>query len=449
MAPITLSRTNACAALALLAALHVGAVLASDPEMGWVRDSTPTPQSRAMMRVLQEADAYGLQSQDYYGAWTEALTPVASDGKLSEAAAARFDQSLSAAAARFLDDVHFGRIDPKAAGFNLGSPRPPLNIPVLLSQLQGSGNVARVVASLEPPFLHYQLLKEALARYRLLATGSVIPSPAELRSAPYARRIRQIELTLERWRWLPVFDTPPIIVNIPQFRLFAFSSTQDRKSQILQMDVIVGRTFPSAQTPVFVADMRYLVFRPYWDVPFSITRREMLPAIRANPAYLDREHLELVNGAGDRAPVVSPTPAAIDALASGRLRLRQRPGADNALGLVKFMLPNPYNVYLHSTPAHQLFLRSRRAFSHGCIRVSDPVSLATFVLGNAPDHWTRQTVESAMQGRDDVRVNLAKPIRVLILYGTALATEEGPVLFFDDLYGHDRKLEQLLRLPPI
>lgn len=399
-----------------------------------------------MMGVLRDATAFGLRPQDYRGPWDS--SPVASPGgDDAPAAVAQFDESLSASVAHFLHDIHFGRIDPRAAGFNLAGTRAPLNLPLLLAQLQTTDAPDRVISSVEPQFLHYRLLKDALARYRLLASGALAPSPAEMRSAPFVQRVRQIELTLERWRWLPAFDTPPIIVNIPQFRLFAFHSTEDRKSQILQMDVIVGRTFLRTQTPVFVADMREVIFRPYWDVPYSITQREMLPAIRKNPAYLAHEHLELVSGPGDTAPLVAASPEAIAALAAGKLRLRQRPGPDNALGLIKFVLPNPYNVYLHSTPARQLFLRSRRAFSHGCIRVSDPVALATLVLGNAG--WTPQSIQAAMNGPDDVRVRLAKPIRVLILYGTALATEDGPVLFFDDLYGHDRKLEKLLGLAAV
>jgi murein L,D-transpeptidase YcbB/YkuD len=261
-----------------------------------------------------------------------------------------------------------------------------------------------------------------------------------------ARRVRQIELTLERWRWLPTFDSAPIIVNIPQFRLFAFRSTQDLKADILQMNVIVGRTFLNTRTPVFVADMRYLIFRPYWDVPYSITMREMLPAIRTKPGYLDAQRLEVVQGDDDTAVPMEPTPENIEALAAGKLRLRQRPGPDNALGLVKFMLPNSYNVYLHSTPAHGLFSESKRAFSHGCIRVSDPAALAAQVLQGTAGDWTPERITTTMNGDTTVRVNLAKPIRVMILYGTALATEAGTILFFDDIYGHDRKLEALLGL---
>jgi len=175
-------------------------------------------------------------------------------------------------------------------------------------------------------------------------------------------------------------------------------------------------------------------------------KREMLPQIRSNPGYLAAQHLEIVRGEEQTAEPMSPSPGNIEALAAGKLRLRQRPGADNALGLVKFMLPNPYNVYLHSTPAHRLFGESRRAFSHGCIRVSDPVTLAAHVLQGAPGDWTPAAIEVAMNGSITFRINLAKPIRVMILYGTALATEAGTVLFFEDLYGHDRKLETLLGL---
>jgi murein L,D-transpeptidase YcbB/YkuD len=178
--------------------------------------------------------------------------------------------------------------------------------------------------------------------------------------------------------------------------------------------------------------------------------REMLPVISTDPGYLGRHDMEIVRGAGDNATPVSATPENIDALASGALRLRQRPGPRNSLGLVKFVLPNAYNVYLHGTPAQELFGKSRRAFSHGCIRVRDPVGLAEYVLRNQPEPWTRERIEEAMQhGKDSQRVQLAQPIRVFVVYGTALATEAGKVLFLDDIYGHDRRLEALLGLEPV
>jgi murein L,D-transpeptidase YcbB/YkuD len=266
---------------------------------------------------------------------------------------------------------------------------------------------------------------------------------AEL-TKPLARRARQIELTMERWRWLPSeLVTAPIIVNIPQFRLFAFESTSDSEAHIRQMDVIVGKAFEATQTPVFSADMTYLIFRPYWEVPYSITLKEIVPAARTNPASIEKHQMEIVRGSGDAATVMPSTAENVELLAKGILRVRQKPGPNNALGLVKFMLPNPYNVYLHSTPAQALFSESRRDFSHGCVRVSDPVGLAQYVLRDSPE-WTREKIQAAMNGANPTTVTLKNRIRVFFVYGTALATERGDVLFFDDIYGHDQRLEEAL-----
>ena len=266
---------------------------------------------------------------------------------------------------------------------------------------------------------------------------------AEL-TRPLDTRVRQIELTLERWRWLPAeLVSAPIIVNIPQFRLFAFESTQDSEAKIRQMDVIVGKAFEGKETPVFAADMTYLIFRPYWDVPYSIAQKEIVPAARRDLGYLEKHQMEMVRGGGDSAPALASTRENVELLAKGTLRVRQRPGPDNSLGLVKFMLPNPYNVYLHSTPAQSLFGQSRRDFSHGCVRVSDPKGLAAYVLRDSPE-WTSARIEEAMNGTTPLTVKLKQPIRVFIVYGTALATENGEVSFFDDIYGQDARLEAAL-----
>jgi murein L,D-transpeptidase YcbB/YkuD len=492
---------------------------ASGGALLWSRDGHATEQARALLRVLQEAESYGLRTQDYA---PESLGPApdvpAGALAANAQALAHFDVRLSTAALRFISDLHFGRVAPQAAGFQLDQPREPFDLGLALKNVAGAPDVPAALTAVEPGFYHYKLLKEALAHYRTMALEphltelppvtatvkvgdayagapqlrrllavlgdlppggeSAAPEPtfdANLSAAvrtfqqrhgltpdgvlgkstltvlqtPLAQRIRQISLTLERWRWLTPFKTPPIIVNIPQFQLFAFRTTEDRVADILQMNVIVGRTFQHTQTPVFEKDMRYVVLRPYWDVPYSITKKEMLPKIRANPRYLTAQRLEIVNGQSDSSPVVAPTPENIELLAAAKLRLRQQPGEDNALGLVKFMFPNSYNVYLHSTPAHRLFQESVRAFSHGCIRVADPLALATLVLKDAPGDWTREKVQAAMNGTRTIRVNLTRPINVLILYATALATEAGPVLFFDDIYGYDKKLERQLGLAPV
>jgi len=430
------------------------AVYASRRALLWVADGRPTPAALALLRTLQQADAYGLEPQDYDAAGLAAVAAgtvgpgLATGGRVNTGDVtggetvqrwATFDVNLSAAALKLLCDLHYGRIDPHAAGFDLGTRRTDdLDLARELLSLAATADIGPRLAAIEPQFLHYRLLERALPRYRLLAVSEPAASV----------QVRKIELTLERWRWLPPFRTPPIIVNIPEFRLFAFRTTADRSADILQMDVIVGRTFPRARTPVFVADMTSVIFRPYWDVPRDIMLREELPKIRAHPGYLAAQHLEIVSGATDAATPLPPTPATLDALASGAARLRQRPGPDNALGLIKFDLPNRYDVYLHSTPAQQLFLRQRRAFSHGCIRVSDPVALAALVLRDTPGDWTRARIVAAMNGTQTFRVRLAQPVRVIILYGTVLAKEDGEVLFFRDLYGQDRRLARLLGLPP-
>jgi L,D-transpeptidase YcbB len=482
----------------------------------WSSRGTVTPQAHALLLVLEDAAAYGLETKDYLGIQGPSVPPAGGPGDAVQWA--RFDANLSAAALRFISDLHFGRVSPDAAGFKLREQRPPFDLAAALKAVATAPDVTTALAATEPPFYHYALLKQALAHYRQAArlpeltqlppvpkhlkVGATYDGSPALRSflsavgdlpasypatasdltydralsdavrsfqlrhgltqdgllgkatlasleTPPAQRIRQITLTLERWRWLTPFKTPPIIVNIPQFRLFAFRTTEDRVADILQMDVIVGRTSPLAQTPVFEGNMRYVILRPYWDVPYNITRHEMLAKIEANPGYLSRERLEIASGPSDSSPAVPPTEENLSALASGRFRLRQLPGEDNALGLVKFMFPNEYNVYLHSTPARELFKQSVRTFSHGCIRVSDPLSLATLVLKDAPGDWSREKIDATMHGTTTVRVDLKQPINVLILYGTALATEAGPVYFFDDIYGYDRKLERQLGLAPI
>jgi L,D-transpeptidase YcbB len=486
----------------------------------WSSGGLVTAQGRALVNILKTASTFGLLPGDY-AADPIAVTAAHLDKESSSAEFSRFDQLLTHAAVRFICHVHYGRVNPRVAGFELVDARNDLDVAVTVGALATAPDVAGAAAAAEPHYYHYALLKSALSRYRaltadpdltdlpgigrrsihpgdaysgatalrklLLAVGDLSQQDAD-RSAPagqtldailgealkrfqdrhgldtdgaigastyaalttpMAQRVRQIELTLERWRWLPTFDTPPIIVNIPEFRLFAFNTTADRVASILQMPVIVGQTYPSKRTPVFVGDLKFVIFRPYWDVPRSITLREMLPQIRAHPDYLERNDFEIVRGESDDAQIMSPNPDAIAALAAGQLRLRQRPGEDNALGLIKFLFPNAHNVYMHSTPAHRLFLASRRAFSHGCIRVSDPTALAAYVLRNTGKLWDNARIEAAMHDSHSLRVELRDPIRVMILYGTAMATEAGPVQFFDDIYGHDRKLELLLGLRPV
>jgi murein L,D-transpeptidase YcbB/YkuD len=283
-------------------------------------------------------------------------------------------------------------------------------------------------------------LKRFQTRHGLDADGVLGASTYRALTTPFSARVQQIELSLERIRWLPTpLASPPIIVNIPQFRLFAFRTVEDSAQDILQMNVIVGEAFRARRTPVFAAEMRYVVLQPYWDVPRSILVKELLPDIRRKPGWLQSHDYEIVRGDGDDARPLPPTAENIDLLERGTLRLRQKPGPTNALGHVKFMFPNKHNVYLHDTPARDLFNRSRRAFSHGCIRVSDPMGLLAHVMRDEPA-WTTERRDQALALDAPTRLPLARTIPVFILYGTALATEAGPVFFFEDLYAQDAPL---------
>ncbi len=285
-----------------------------------------------------------------------------------------------------------------------------------------------------------EALRKFQDRHGVNIDGALGAATFRLLTTPLTRRVRQIEYSLERARWLPPrLDSPPILVNIPQFRLFAFSTASDREDTLLQMKVVVGKIYPRNNTPVFAADLRYIVLRPYWDVPRSILRDELLPRIEANTAWLAANNFEIVAGAGDDGKVAAATPDNIAALRAGTLRLRQKPGGGNALGVAKFLFPNSHNVYLHGTTAQGLFAEARRAFSHGCIRVEDPLRLAEFVLRNDPN-WNRAALDAAAMNSTSRRINLATPVRVFIMYATAIATEAGNVLFFEDIYGHDAKL---------
>jgi len=278
------------------------------------------------------------------------------------------------------------------------------------------------------------------SRHGLESDGVIGRATFAALTTPLSARVQQIELSLERIRWLPLpLSSPPIIVNIPQFRLFAFRTVQDSAQDILQMDVIVGEAFRARRTPVFAAEMRYVVLRPYWDVPRSILLKELLPDIRKRPEWLEEHDYEIVRGPGDDATSVPATPQNIELLARGDLRVRQKPGASNALGSVKFMFPNKHDVYLHDTPARNLFKRSSRAFSHGCIRVSDPMALLAHVMRDDAT-WNTERRDQALAVDAPTRVMLPHRIPVFILYGTALATEDGRVLFFEDLYHQDAPL---------
>lgn len=292
-------------------------------------------------------------------------------------------------------------------------------------------------------------LVEAVRRFQArhgLDTDAVIGrgTVAALNVTP-SQRVRQIELALERLRWLPQRSGRPVLaINIPMFRLWAWDAGAPESAPALAMEVIVGRAVRT-QTPVFADEMTHLIFRPYWNVPRSILRNEVLPAVARDPGYLARHDMEIVSGPGDDAKPVAATPEALEAARAGALRIRQRPGPKNSLGLVKFIFPNDDNVYLHGTPARELFARSRRDFSHGCVRVQNPPALAQWLLKDQPA-WHAERIAAAMEGTKTQQANLSAPVPVLLYYLTAaVSPDDGLLHFADDIYGHDAALDRALK----
>ncbi len=280
-------------------------------------------------------------------------------------------------------------------------------------------------------------------RHALTPDGVLGPATLTALNTPFAHRVRQIELALERLRWLPPLDaTRFLVVNIPAFELFAFDSAGGQGAPKLFMKVVVGKALDT-RTPLLFEQMRYVEFRPYWNVPRSILVREILPILRRNHSYLRAHDMEVV-GPGDSVIGDAIDTSVLSRLSTGELRVRQRPGPKNAMGPVKFVFPNAESVYLHGTPEPELFYRERRDFSHGCIRVEDPAALAAWVLRDRPG-WGRAEVDAAMQGATRRRVLLTRPIPVAIYYTTAVAFPDGSVRFYPDVYGLDRALDEAMR----
>ena len=289
-------------------------------------------------------------------------------------------------------------------------------------------------------------LRAFQARHGLAVDGVLGQATLAQLNVPPAARVRQIELSLERLRWTPLLQGPRmIVVNVPEFVLRAYEVREGRAEVRLTMKVIVGKALDT-RTPLFDEAMRFIEFSPYWNVPPSIARAELVPRLRREPGYFEQQGFEFV--AGDGTVLRTLSDAHLARVLRGELRIRQRPGPANALGDIKFVFPNNDNIYLHHTPAPELFQRARRDFSHGCIRVEEPVALAKFVLQDAPE-WPEARILEAMAKGESATLRLKDPIPVVIAYSTTLVRHDGQLFFFPDLYGHDRLLDEALRNRPL
>ncbi len=259
-------------------------------------------------------------------------------------------------------------------------------------------------------------VKRFQRRFGLTEDGVVNANLVKEMNVPAVKRVQQLLLNLERMRWMPSRpDGELIMVNIPEFVLHV----TENKKKVFDMAVVVGKQ--GNNTMMFTGDLNQVVFSPYWNVPSSIVKEEILPELQKDPMYLEKENMEQVGMEGD-------LPA-----------IRQRPGAGNALGKVKFLFPNKFNIYFHDTPSKSLFKRDKRAFSHGCIRLSDPEKMANYLLRHN-DEWTPSRIVEAMNAGVEKFVKLKKSVPVFITYYTAWVDDEGLLNFREDIYKHDAKV---------
>ena len=472
----------------------------------WVERLAPSPQMNALLAAVGNADREGLDPATYNIGAVIAKRDLAATGFLTAKGfepreAGSLDVWLTYLYLKFSSDVADGISDLAHADTTWKIEPERFDPLAYLERALAENRVAESLVALTPDHPHYRALRDALARYReeaaqggwplvpvaarvkpgersafvsavaaRLAASADYTGPvpdahapaiygAELQDAvkrfqrrhgldddgviarrvvaemnvPIDARMRQIALNLERWRWLPRnLGDRYILVNIPAYQLDVW----DHSQVPLSMRVVVGKK--DSPTPVFEGRMTYVVFSPYWNVPPDIARDETLPALMMDARFLERTNMEVVDEKG-----TAVDPSSIDLNDPSRYRFRQRPGGANSLGLVKFMFPNEHNVYLHDTPADSLFARASRSFSHGCVRVEQPVALAEYLLRDQPE-WSPERIQEAMHADEERTVKLREAIPVYLGYWSASVTKDGQVQFAADVYGIDARQEALV-----
>ncbi len=317
-------------------------------------------------------------------------------------------------------------------------------LPQLLARLQLEGDATGTTSAsanyddyLSAAVKHYQ------QRHGLTDDGKLTQLTIDSLNVPLDQRVISIGNALEHWRWMPdEYVNPRVMVNLPEFWVRAYEPDH---SLAFKMKVVDGQAHGGHDTPVFVREMQYVIFRPYWNVPISIVKKELVGHLKGDgaQAYLDKHNYQVLDHSGKEA-----TGWTADDLAHSKFSIRQKPGAGNSLGLVKFLFPNEYNVYMHSTPEMNFFNLTRRDKSHGCIRLNDAEKMANWVLHNESADWTSDKIHAAMfsstPGGMNRQVTLQTTLPVSVTYLTATADEDGTMHFFDDIYGYDKQLDAAL-----
>ena len=475
----------------------------------WLVDGRPNQRARDLAAALRDAGTHGLDPADYDAAGVAARIGALDAAPATTAGAiAGTEIALGTSAVRLLHDLTLGRIDPATLRFDYDQRGKRERLERLVDELAGGTPLPMVLTETAPPLLESARLEEQLARYRALAAddarapvaikatlrpgdrfgdgkrlarwlialgdldedapvstsrydgalveavqhfqarhaltpdGRIGAGTAAALLVPAAIRARQIELALERSRWLPLLPRDrTIVANVPSFEVVGFDEMGAGEAPSLRMPIVTGEAKRNP-TPFFARPMTHVVFAPYWNVPPNILKKELLPKIQRNPGWLASDRMEIV---GD-GRVLAPSADAIARLAHGTAELRQRPGKKNALGAVKFLFPNSYDVYMHDTPSRNLFGRTRRDFSHGCIRLQSAATMAHWVLGG--DGMARERVDELLAAKEQKYVTLRRPITVVIAYATAVAEPDGTIAFYDDVYGRDAELLAALAARP-
>src|SRR5712672_3222173 len=432
--------------------------------LAWIHRGRPRTQAFALIQILRDADRKGLNAEDYDGSrWPGRLANLRET--VSEVELIRFYVALTVPAIllrrlepSFPEYVHllacllqYSKLARRDDGERLRPISNPLvpgqvyaSLPRLahLLRLFGDLPVAEEVSSdsnmSEGPLVdavkHYQ------ARHGDPPDGRLDARTIAELNISLGKRVRQIRLALERWRWVShTFTQPPIVINLPEFRLRG----TDESGKVTAMTVTVETEY-DLKSPLFEGELTQVIFRPYWQVAPSIERQEIIPHIEKDQRFLPRNHFEIMASDGTVITDGRVSDAVLGQLKAGRLHVRQKPGPKNSIGLVKLSFSNSENVYLHGADEPRPTSGAPHPLSHGCIRVQEAAGLAAWVLRNNPG-WDLDRVRAFMNGtRGNVQVNPTNTIPVLIIYGTAAVDEDGEIHFAEDIYGYDAKLEQAL-----
>jgi len=361
-------------------------------QLAWSDGKRPRGQMEDLIRAIRAADQDGLEPADYHVDELDASRRA----PLTPEQAIEVDLRATYAYLRYGWDLTHGTVDPEDVNPQWHAAPRNVDLHNALGSGLGENRIAQSLQALAPASPQYQGLKHQLAQYR--AKGD-------------AEAVEQIAMNMERWRWLPDdLGSRYLLVNIPAYRLDAIENGKS----VLEMKVVTGKK--TSPTPVLSDRMTTVVFSPYWNIPSDIVQKEILPKAQKDPGYLERNNIEADEQGG---------------------RYRQRPGKGNSLGLVKFIFPNHFNVYLHDTPAQALFNRIERDFSHGCVRLDRPVDLAKYVLRDQPE-WTDEKIDAAMHAGTERSVALKQPLPIYLVYFTAWE-ENGALERVPDVYGLDHR----------